>query len=321
MDWSIHFLSGQNKFRTSGGELIPLTNNPVTEINAHGHKKNHPCGFDETVAAFNELSQYKELTSLYPFPLKAHQVAKILDVSLGELKTSDDFNRISAYSINDYNRTLDFLSKKSSKIIFVEVSSDSAIFLKNFRAHRQSVVNPELTISTADEHHKELETIFFKNNIDLWETQNYNNVWDVRKRRALYPNQLNYSPLPVDLSMPHYWVNVHNWWYNGIETIRKIMDWLELPIAAGMIERWEPIYRNWQSVILKQLQFQYHYKHIVDCIVNNWYCEIDLTFDQEVIIQHCLIYQHNLSLKGDLTKFPNNTKELHKLLEPNMHER
>jgi hypothetical protein len=68
------------------------------------------------------------------------------------------------------------------------------------------------------------------------------------------------------------------------------------------------------------LEFCYNYKHIVDSVVNNWYYQIDLTFEQEVVIQHCLIYQHNLNLKTwELTKFPSNTQDLHKLLEPNIH--
>jgi hypothetical protein len=68
------------------------------------------------------------------------------------------------------------------------------------------------------------------------------------------------------------------------------------------------------------LQFEYNYKHIVESIVNNWSYPIDLTFDQEIVIQHCLIYHYGLNLKTwQLEKFPNNTQDLHKLLEPNIH--
>ena len=45
-----------------------------------------------------------------------------------------------------------------------------------------------------------------------------------------------------------------------------------------------------------------------------------LTLKQESIIQHCLIYWHNLNLKTwGLTHFPNNARLLHQLLEPNIH--
>jgi len=77
---------------------------------------------------------------------------------------------------------------------------------------------------------------------------------------------------------------------------------------------------DWQKKQLDLLDFCYNQPHIVDAIVNNLYYEIDLTFDQEIIIQHCLIYQHGLNLKTwQLEKFPNNTQDLHKLLEPNIH--
>ena len=41
---------------------------------------------------------------------------------------------------------------------------------------------------------------------------------------------------------------------------------------------------------------------------------------QEAIVQHILIYKYNLNLKNwQLKKFPDNTQDLHKLLETNIH--
>ena len=98
------------------------------------------------------------------------------------------------------------------------------------------------------------------------------------------------------------------------------MNWVELPIDNDRYNQWVPIYEDWQQIQMNSLRFQYNYKHIVDCVVNNWSYNIDLTFDQEVVIQHLLIYQHNLNLKTwQLKKFPGNTKDLHLLLEPNIH--
>ena len=40
LDWSIHFLSGQNKFfNVDQRAWIDLAKNPLDTLNAHGHKK------------------------------------------------------------------------------------------------------------------------------------------------------------------------------------------------------------------------------------------------------------------------------------------
>jgi hypothetical protein len=47
----------------------------------------------------------------------------------------------------------------------------------------------------------------------------------------------------------------------------------------------------------------------------------NLDFYKEVIIQNALLYKQNLNLKNwQLEKFPANTQDLHKLLEPNIHQ-
>ena len=164
---------------------------------------------------------------------------------------------------------------------------------------------------------KEYDQIFFKDSkIQLVD------IWDIRERRALAPNVIKYRATvdKVDLSFKHYWVDAQNLWYNGEREIEKIMLWIGLPIVPERFDTWKTIYHDWQKIQIDAVQFQYNYKHILESIVNNWSYPIDLTYDQEVVIQHCLIYQYGLNLKTwKLEKFPNNTQELHKLLEPNIH--
>ena len=56
-------------------------------------------------------------------------------------------------------------------------------------------------------------------------------------------------------------------------------------------------------------------------IVDNFYYDIGeykLNIAQEAAIQHVMLYKYNLNFKiWQLEKFPNNTQDLHKLLEPN----
>ena len=99
------------------------------------------------------------------------------------------------------------------------------------------------------------------------------------------------------------------------------MKYLDLDIVPERLSAWIPVYRRWQSIQSRSLKFAINLPYIIDAIVNNWYYELDdLSFEQEVIIQHFLIYKHNLNLKTwKLSKFPDNTQQLHDLLEANIH--
>jgi len=174
------------------------------------------------------------------------------------------------------------------------------------------------------EMYNELDSVFFNQSIKSWNQQGLTNIWDIRERRALQSNLIdinhNIGKITVDFSFEHYWMDCRSWWFDGVDIIQDIITWLNLIIDHDRFQQWLPIYYAWQKIQSKHLRFQFSYQHIIDSIVNNWSYPIDLTFDEEVFIQHCLIYQHNLNLKTwQLTKFPNNTQHLHKLLEPNIH--
>jgi hypothetical protein len=48
IDWSVQFLSGQNKFYQAGvDQWIDLVSNPLEQINAHKHKKIIPAALLE----------------------------------------------------------------------------------------------------------------------------------------------------------------------------------------------------------------------------------------------------------------------------------
>jgi hypothetical protein len=311
MDWSIHFLSGQEKFQKSNGALIELSKNPVNTINAHGHERNHPVGFSNTVVEFNNLLKFQDrLTSLYPTPRHINDVAQELGITPEQIRPN--INKILDQQITDYNNTLHFLNNQNVQIVFVDIDNlIFSIFLQQYRSHTLEQLQEEFT--APGQHHPYASSRFRKQRSD------FSTVWEFRDYVAATLQVLQTPKHKVDLSIPHLWVDSRSWWYNGVNEIQKVMAWLNIPIDVNKLREWEPIYRSWQDTMFKQLQFQFEYNHIVDSIVNNWSFAIDLTLAQEIVIQHCLIYQHNKNLKTqNLEKFPNNTKELHKLLIPNV---
>lgn len=324
LDWSIHFITGQSSFYNIKQGWQPLSGNPVTITNAHGHNKNHPGGFEKTKYAINQLLQLPQdkLTSIYPHPLQLDTVASNLEITIKEIWLPSNQKSISKYRTTDYNQLLSYIATQS-RVIFVGGDNDLNMYHQVLRSTDRMPLS-DIPAKSTVEIRNELDCAFFSDSINSWSNQNLTDVWDLRERKALQSNLtssgLGIGELHVEFSFPHYWMNCHSWWFDGINTIQDIIAWLELKIESNRFQEWIPIYHSWQKIQAKNLKFQWSYQHIVDCIVNNWSYPINLTFDEEVLIQHCLIYQHNLNLKTwQLEKFPDNTQKLHKLLEPNTH--
>lgn len=317
LDWSIHFLSGQNNFFSIKHGWIPLSQNPLTKINAHGHLKNHPSGLLETQDVIASLKKQNKLTSFYPFKAHADKIALQLDINFDTM-SPDQWKSIQEYLTADYNQLLFESYAHGAKVIFVSLNKNLLTYAANIRTSESAMFRNCQSDTIEDLKHVYDQT-FFKD-IAIWKNLGLTNVWDIRERRALASNILECLPDLIKLQFDHYWIDAQNLWYNGKREIPKIMAWLDLPLEQERFAQWEPIYNEWQQLQIDLLQFEYNYKHIVESIVNNWSYPINLTFNQEVIIQHCLIYQYGLNLKTwQLEKFPNNTKELNALLEPNIH--
>jgi len=324
LDWSIHFITGQSRFYNIKQGWQPLSGNPVTVTNAHGHNKNHPGGFERTKYAINQLLQLPQdkLTSVYPHPLHLDTVASNLGISITEIWLPSNQKSISQYRTADYNQLLSYVATQS-QVIFLGGDDDLNMYHQIIRSTDRMPLNNAPAESIA-EMHDSLDRAFFSDSIKSWDIQALTDIWDIRERKALQSNltSSNFAmeKLQVDFSFPHYWLDCRSWWFDGIDMIQDIVTWLELRVDPDRFQEWIVIYYSWQKIQARNLRFQWSYQHIVDCIVNNWSYAIDLTFDEEIIIQHCLIYQHNLNLKTwQLEKFPDNTQKLHKLLESNTH--
>jgi len=319
LDWSIYFLSGQiEHFNAESEKWAPLTNNPLQDVTAHGHPKIRSYGVNLTQKIISKFQDLPGLSSFYMIAPPIAEAANELGIDRQTI-TLDQWNTIENYTVEFYNKSLDLASEQGVKIIFVSLDDNLKIFANTLRylgkmpfENRYAESKEEITDS--------FDQLFFKDSVESWESLGLDTVWDKRERMALRQNFFDYKPIKAELDFDHYWIDAQNLWHNGERELPKIMSWLGLELNPDKFKEWKSIYRKWQEIILDTLQFQYNHKHIVDSIVNNWSYPIDLTFEQEAFIQHCLIYQHNLNLKTwQLEKFPNNTQELHKLLEPNIH--
>ena len=325
LDWSIHFLSGKNKFySTKNLGWIPLSTDPVLKTNAHGHAKNHPSGHDRTWQCINQLTPVSdtELLSFYPFLLYADLAGK--ELGIFDNLDAKKQKQIHQYQQDDYAKMINSVIDSGIKIVYVSLSKHNILYTTHNRSLERLYFLNKPANSTREKF-DHVDQLFFADSIEHWEQNGLTNVWDRRERMALCSRPFDTDALMEDLeinrSAPYCHVDAQSLWYNGKNTIKKIMKFLNIAIDVKVWDHWVDVYHNWQEMQLNILEFNINFDHIMNAIVNNWYYEIgDLTFEQEIIIQHCLIYQHGLNLKTwQLEKFPANAQDLHKLLEPNIH--
>jgi hypothetical protein len=319
MDWSINYLSGQHKFLNKKLGWVDVVDNPISKINAHGHKKNHPVGFKRTVEHVKFLQQQTEFATVYPTPLTSDLAAVALGESMLDISL-ENWKNITEYCSQDYNQMLQWLDCQHAKIVFVSTNKSLPLYANtNVRSLEKSFLGTR-ALASVDEVRNDIDKVFFKSSVINWADQNLTNIWDTRERLALDTRPFDTVDLIVNFSFDHYWIDCQDLWFNGTKKIIEILKWAEIELDQSRLPQWSNVYQQWQQVQLQALEFQFNYQHIVDCVVNGWSYPINLTFDQEVVIQHCLIYQHNLNLKTwQLEKFPTNTQLLHQLLESNIH--
>jgi hypothetical protein len=321
VDWSLHYLSGQTQYyNLQSGQWIPISQNPITNINAHGHDKNHPCGYSITnffIEQFNLLPD--AMYSMYPFKLRFDIATKLTKIPSDQLCNPEVFNQVVKFINDDYKKILQACHEQQVQVIYVHADPRMFLYHQNVRDLDKYLIKPGTPASEHDKRN-EIQEIFFNNSVMQWKELNLTEVWDIRERMALDIRPNSVLTCDLDFQFPHHWVNCLDLWTRTENTIKNIMSYLNLEIVPACWQAWLPICKAWQEQQLSLLDFCYNQPHIVESIVNNWHYEIDLTFHQEVLIQHFLIYQYGLNLKTwQLEKFPSNTQDLHKLLEPNIH--
>lgn len=319
LDWSINYLGGKTKFLSLQHGWIDLVADPLTNTSAHQHLKNHPLGFQGTRTYVEFLESKSNYFSIYPYHQKLHTAASELNID-GTCLTNDNLIEIIQKITDDYQQMIEYLYNKGAKIVFLELSDDYPLYF--LEAREKALLFKETTLPvTQDQVRDDIDSLFFSDSKQSWQEQGLTEIWDTRERLALCVRPFSKKSLQVEIKQPILKVNALDLWYHGEHKILEILDYCNIEICKDRMAKWLPLFNKWKNIQLKTLEFQLLHKDILNAIVDGKSMAIDLNFSQEVVIQHCLIYQYNLNLKTwQLDKFPNNTLELHKLLEPNIHQ-
>ena len=318
LDWSLHWLAGSSQVFHAQQGWQALTPNPMTMVNAHGHARNHVSGLTSTQLTLSTLcATPAPFHTIYPVNSSVDTIATELGYDHTVRHQSDTWQYLLDLCDQEYAAIWQHCADNNCKCVFVATHPDNQIYhaLSLDRAQHAIKFHTQAVPDTFLKIHE----VFFASKLEDTMT-----TWDRRELLALNlqlnPEKLGHEHL--DFEVPHIWINCRELWYHGSELMPRLMQDLDLPLELNRVQHWQEVYAQWQKMNYQYLAFQYELEHIIESIVNNWYYPLPkLSFLQEVIIQHLLIYKHGLNIKNwQLEHFPDNTQKLHQLLEINHHQ-
>ena len=318
LDWSLHWLSGHNSVYHWQHGWQPITTNPLTGLNAHAHYKNHLSGIAATQSALTQLySVDTTWHSIYPVGPAVDQRARDLGYTADVVHNDTAWQHIIDLCDQEYAEVWNYCAQQNCERVFVATTVNNAVY------HAHTLDRAQHAVMFADQPQSDtflrMHELFFAQSLATVST-----TWDRRELLALNL-QLHRARLGhehLDFTKPHHWINCHELWYHAHQLVPVLMNQLAIPLQWDRWDHWQTVYQNWQQINYRCVKFQYELDHIVEAIVNNWsYPLLELSFLQEVMIQHELLYKHGLNIKNwQLERFPDNTQKLHQLLEINHHQ-
>ena len=310
IDWSIRYVCGQNNSATVSDS-----------INWHSnHKSIITRGFKHTVEKIKDLQQSSTnvFENIYIRMLRISDILKTnfnVDYSSA---TQNQLEQSRQYAINDLVELFTWAQQQNMMPIMFDYQDED--LLNIFYNDRF----PGTQEGKHTDKHAAINNYiecFFKESKEKFNSDTISDQRELIAMSYKFKNlKLKFDNCFIN-NHPHLYYNTDDIWNDFPNVLNEICSIRHLPISTTRLISWNNIYNNWRRV--HEPAFSRNIDRIIDSIVNNKYMSLErfnMDFFKEVVIQHYLIYKHNLNLKTwNLDQFPNNTQELHKLLEPNIH--
>lgn len=308
LSWSFYFLSGQHEYYCClEKKYKKLINNPLTTTNSHNFQPNFIQSFSQLLSMDQQINnQYKE----------------------------NDLHVYYMHPINEFDcsitrNVVDFLINNSDFSITVTAPENYSFYNKTFvqRSLNSKLCNPTKKNQSDSEQVDDFFEFYFAESKHKWESLSLIEIWDKREFYALnlrpYKDSFKISQYLLDFSASNnYYVDAPDVWMTLDSSIQDMFTKCNLSIDMERFDEWLSVYQDWRLFHYQRIKFCWYFPVIIDAIIRGKsmdLCRFDLDIIQEAIIQHELIYKHNLNLKTfNVVKFEN-TLQLHKLLEENFH--
>lgn len=317
--WSMYYLSGQLQ-HWNGQEIcsVPEPNDVIQGKNAHQHNAVRARGLQDCLDLIKK-SQSIDVPAInvYVTPIEINTVISTMYNTNRLLATADQIRICDEIVVNDTKMLIDFLQKNYQFSFVKYTDHDRFNVIYNDRCPCDDLSSAELNS--------------IDNKLDLWQQRFYNNtaehfdkeIWDRREQLALIINTeppVSFDHM-IDFELPNLTYTTDDVWNDLPNVMLELLDYYQLPLEKSHWIDWKQAYYVWREK--HDNHFSRCFDQIIEAIVNNHYMSLsrfNLNFYKEMLIQNALITRYNLNLKTwQLIKFPNNTQDLHELLEPNIH--
>ena len=307
LTWSLTWLTGENNYlNVATKAMVPICDNPLTGINAHGFRPNQPITLHDVIETYEYLEQQPGVHFVYFHNLREEIRQWPVDPTIDPAAIALAF-------------------KKSNKVIRLQSSTTHDLYhIKwNGRILTTAWNSVNDRYNSFDEQQQDFLNYFFKDSLIMWnQTLGLDSVWDQREFMALNLRPFDQPRMANEpfKGRDYYHLQCQDHWLTLDLVVQDLLHYIELPLDPDRWDHWKQIYEKWKLLHHERMQFVWYFNDIIDCILNGTFLDLrrfDLDLMREAVIQHVLLYKYNLNFKTyNLEKFLD-TLQLHQLLESN----
>lgn len=309
-DWSLQYLSGKERYyKFASQQWVPISNDPTLSVTAHNHQINYVYNIQQLEDFNSQVNKLNDAPVVLQNGINFHTLNKNCNPRDLTVEQRQELDQKVIYEITQ-------LANRASELGFRLITltwSPEHRYIPVYQirqAHRYDTGQIMESDCVLDNW---LET-FFPGSANYFDST----LWDRRELAAVNMRIDNTHNTKIDFirqQIPKIKLyTTQEFWYNAdhIFNCNNIQ-----------FENWKQVYNKWQKI--HDIQLSVDYEKILDAIVTGKSLDMtryNLNFLKEAFIQHGLIYRYNLNLKNwKLEHFPNDTLQLHQLLEHNIHYR
>lgn len=287
MDWSFHYLSGVDRVWHWIEGWQPLTNDPSSGGNAHGHDKNHPEGLDEIKKFVNQVkkSRLQETISLYPFIDGPKVLEQTFDIQ---------------------RQMLEFLNREKIKI----VSINSSRIYPFFRERTETP--PEQLIA-------EISRWIGIETDDIRIIRDKLSLYMIGLKERWLEKTIEFQNQTNDLFSIHF--KDIEWIHHTEDCLHQMFDRLGMTMDQTRLSHWRNVRNKWvKQIINMEKWYQVDVPMIVNAIVENKNLDLaphekKLDLLGQATIMAFTMRDHGRRIILNNDDFPKNTQDLYKFLK------
>jgi len=281
MDWSWHWLKGEDQHWNKKYGWSDLTKNPLSKNNSHSHKKNHPCSIEEWKKFIDSAMAENADVSFYPVLLSKND------------------------NLSEYVKQINLLVEQGIEVVVIKQT-------------KEFPYGPERTDKI---HANDLSYYFniYSELKKSHSRRKIREIVSLRMRfdRVEWLKKIEHQFKGLDNKVIV--VTDDEWVDQTEQSMLKIFQRTGGKISDDRLEHWRVVANKWRKIYKKTETFYTEtMPQIVDKIISGEDMDLsqfDFGFTQESLLMALTLTRHGKRIVLPDDHFPMSTKELHRFLK------